>query len=115
MNVLLWMIAVLMAVALQSLVPSLWWLGGLRLELLPALVVYAALTLRRGTALWIAVVAGFGQDALSAGPFGMTALVYGGAALLMTALGDALDSEQPWGQMTGGALTAVAVSWNACG
>jgi len=58
----------LIAAALQARVPILWLFGGLRIEFLPALVAYTALTMPRGTAIAVALVAGFTQDALSAAP-----------------------------------------------
>jgi rod shape-determining protein MreD len=114
MSVLFTFIAFLIGAALQARLPTLWWLGGMRIELLPALVVYTSLTLPRGSALFLALAAGATQDALSAGPFGLSMLAYGISATLMTAMRGALDRDLPWVQMGGGALTSAAVSIAAC-
>lgn len=100
----------MLAAALQARLPTLWWLGGVRLELLPALVVYASLTVRRGHAIILALVAGMMQDALSAAPFGLSALAYGISALWITGMGEILDRDLPWVQLGAGALTSAAVA-----
>jgi rod shape-determining protein MreD len=111
MNFLVSIVSLLIAVALQVRLPT----GlGLHLEFLPALVVYDALTSGRGTALLLALAAGLMQDALSAGPFGVTALVYGIAALILSAMREAFDRDLPWVQMGAGALVSAAVSVTAC-
>ena len=110
MNILIAIAGILLAAALQARMPTLWWLGGLRMELLPALVVYVALTMHRRRALALALVAGLMQDALSAAPFGISALAYGVAAVLMTNLREALDRDLPWIQLGAGALTSLAAS-----
>ena len=110
MNILIAIAGIMLAAALQARMPTLWWLGGIRLELLPALVVYCSLTLRRGHAILLALVAGLMQDALSAAPFGVSALAYGLSAFLITGMGDVLDRDLPWVQMGAGALTSVAVA-----
>jgi rod shape-determining protein MreD len=107
MNALLIAIILLLLTSLQVRLPAIF---GFRLELLPALVAYAALTFRRWNALLLAVAAGFTQDALSAAPFGSSALAYGIAALLLTGLRDVLDRDLPWVQMGSGALAAAATS-----
>jgi rod shape-determining protein MreD len=110
MNTLIAIAGILIAVALQAHMPTLWWLGGARVELLPALVVYAALTMHRRRALVLALIAGLTQDALSAAPFGITALAYGIAAIVTTSLREALDRDLPWVQWSAGALTSVTAS-----
>jgi rod shape-determining protein MreD len=105
MNFLLLTITLLLLATLQVRLPA---ILGLRLELLPALVAYGALTFRRGNGLLLALMAGFTQDALSAAPFGITALAYGIAALLLTALGEALNRELPPFQLVAGALVTLA-------
>jgi rod shape-determining protein MreD len=110
MNTLIAIAGVLLAAALQARMPTLWWLGGLRMELLPALVVYAALTAHRRRALAFALVAGLIQDALSAAPFGVSALAYGIAAVLITSLRGALDRDLPWLQLGAGVFTSIAAS-----
>lgn len=110
MNTLIAIAGILIAVALQAHMPTLWWLGGARVELLPALVVYAALTMDRRRALVLALVAGLAQDALSAAPFGISALAYGIAAVVMTSLREALDRDLPWVQWSAGTLTSVTAS-----
>lgn len=105
MNFLLITATLLLLAALQVRLPALF---GIRLEFLPALVAYAALTFRRGNAVLVAVIAGFAQDALSAAPFGITALAYGIAAILLTAMGEALDRDIPPLQFAAGALVSAA-------
>ena len=68
MNTLIAIAGILIAVALQAHLPTLRWLGGGHVELLPALVVYAASTMHRRRALALALVAGLTQDALSVAP-----------------------------------------------
>jgi len=110
MNTLIAIAGILIAAALQARMPSLWWLGGVRVEFLPALVAYVSLTMHRGRALALALVAGMAQDALSAAPFGITALAYGIAAVWMTSLRDVLDRDLPWVQLGSGALTSVGAA-----
>jgi rod shape-determining protein MreD len=110
MNALIAIAGILLAAALQARLPTLWGLGGVRLELLPALVVYCSLTLRRGHALVLALVAGMTQDALSAAPFGVSVLAYGVSALWITGMREILDRDLPWVQLGAGALTSVAVA-----
>ena len=110
MNTLIAIAGILIAAALQARMPTLWWLGGVRLEFLPALVAYASLTMPRRRAVALALMAGMMQDALSAAPFGVSALAYGISALLMTGLSDALDRDMPWVQMGAAALTSAAAA-----
>ena len=101
---------ILIAAALQARAPTLWWLGGVRPEFLPAIVVYLSLTIRRGRAIALALFAGAVQDALSAAPFGVSMLAYGLSALLITGMGDVLDRDLSWVQISAGALTSGAVA-----
>ena len=110
MNTLIAMAGILIAVALQARIPTLTWLGGVRVELLPALVVYAALTTHRRRALALALVAGLTQDALSAAPFGIAALAYGISTIVVTSLREALDRDLPWVQWSAGAATSIIAS-----
>lgn len=114
MNVILMIVAAIILAAIQTRLPTLSWLGGLRLELMPAVVVYASLSLRRGPAIWCAIIAGCVQDSLSAAPFGITALAYGAAAVIITMMGDVLDREEPRVVIGAGALTAALASFAAC-
>jgi rod shape-determining protein MreD len=107
-------LSVLVAAGAQARLPALSWLGGLRLELLPALVAYGALTLRRSRVAAVALVAGAMQDALSAAPFGISALAYAFAAGILIGTRDALDRDLPWVQMAAGALASGACSVAAC-
>ena len=111
MNTILFIAGILLAAALQARLPTLWWLGGVRLELLPALVVYciadvAAWRARLCSRSWRVMM----QDALSAAPFGVSALAYGLSAFLITGMGDVLDRDLPWVQLGAGALTSAAVA-----
>jgi rod shape-determining protein MreD len=110
MSTLIAIAGILITAALQVRMPTFWVFGGMRIEFLPALVAYAALTMHRGRAIAIAIVAGLTQDAFSAGPFGLSALAYGISAILMTTLREALDRDLPWMQMSAGVLTSMAVA-----
>jgi rod shape-determining protein MreD len=115
MNFLLMTTAMLLLAGLQACLPSWWWLGGVRLELLPALVAYGALTFRhRRWILTLAIVAGLLQDALSAAPFGNSVVAYFVVAFLLMGLRRFFDRETLWMQMSAGAFASVAVSVAAC-
>ena len=113
MTTLLAIVGMMFAAALQARLPSIWWLGQIRLEFLPALVAYATLTVSRPRAILFALTAGLTQDALSAAPFGLSALAYGSVALLITGMRDALDRDLPWVQLGTGALASTAVALTA--
>ncbi len=110
MNTLIAIAGILLAAALQARIPTFSWLGGVRVEFLPALVVYATLTMDRRRALVLVLVAGLTQDALSAAPFGISALAYGIAAIVITSLREALDRDLPWVQWSAGGLTSIIAS-----
>ena len=111
MNFLLLTTMLFLSAALQARLPTLWWLGGLRLEFLPSLVAYGALTFHhRRWALTLAIVAGLFQDALSAGLFGGSALAYAGATLVLTALARNFDRDTFWMQLLAGALASIGAS-----
>ena len=110
MNTLIAIAGILIAVALQARMPTLSWLGGVRMEFLPALVAYVALTMHRRRALVLALVAGLAQDALSAAPFGISALAYGISTIVATSLRGALDRDLPWVQWSAGASTSITAS-----
>ena len=111
MNFLLLTASLFVFAALQARLPTLWWLGGLRLELLPALVAFGALTFRhRRWALSLAIAAGLFHDALSAGPFGATAVAYAGATLALTPLAHNFDRDTFWMQLLAGGLASVSGS-----
>ncbi len=115
MNFLINITALGLLTGLQARTPTFWWLGGVRLELLPALVAYGALTFRhRRWAVALAVGAGFLQDALSAAPFGNAAAGYAIAALALATVARWFDREALWMQMAAGAVASVAVSLAAC-
>jgi rod shape-determining protein MreD len=102
------LIALVLATALQAALPTWWWAGGLRLELLPAVVAYGALTMRSPRwAVTCAFLAGFAQDALSAAPFGLTALGYGLGALVLAKWQDELERDLPWIQFAAGGFVLV--------
>ena len=110
MSTLIGLAGMLIAVAFQTRMPTLWWLGGVRLEFLPALVAYAAFTMHSGRALALAIAAGLLQDALSAGHFGISALAYGVAAMMIVDLREAFDRDLPWVQLAAGAMTSALVA-----
>jgi rod shape-determining protein MreD len=107
MTTLLAITGILLAAAMQARLPSVSWFGGVRFEFLPALVAYAALTIPRRRAILFALVAGLAQDALSAAPFGISALAYGIVAFLVAGMRDALDRDLPWVQLGVGALAST--------
>ena len=107
MNFLLAIATILLAGAVQAQLPT---ILGLRLELLPAIVVYSALTFRHSRAIALAIIAGFVQDSLSGAPFGLTAIAYGGVAGLITSLRDVLDRDLPWVHMGAGAVASATAS-----
>jgi rod shape-determining protein MreD len=107
MNFLLITITLLLLTALHVRLPAMF---GLRLEFLPALVAYGALTFRSGNAVLLALSAGFLQDALSAGPFGITALAYSSAALILIGIRELLDRDMPPLQFFAGALVSAAAA-----
>jgi hypothetical protein len=107
MNTLVVVTLVFILAVLQVRLPAVF---GLHVEFLPALVAYGALSFCRRNALLLALAAGFTQDTLSAAPFGITALAYGIAALLVTGLGDILDREMPALQFAAGASVSAAAA-----
>lgn len=114
MNFLLYATALFVLAALQARFPTQWWLGGVRLEFLPALVAYGALTCRqRGWALALAIAAGACQDALSMAPFGNAIAGYVIAAFVLHTLARNLDRDALWFEALAGALASVAVSITA--
>jgi rod shape-determining protein MreD len=114
MNALLIILALPVLLTLQSRLPTAWWLGGLRIEFVPALVVYAVLTLPHGGAIGFAFAAGFLQDSLSAGPVGLHAAVYATVTAILTGMYDILDRELPVVQIGAGAVMAAASSLAGC-
>ena len=99
-------IILLLLSALQVRLPALPGLG-VHLEFIPALVAYSALTLSRPGIFAFALAAGLTQDALSAGPFGVSALVYVILALLLHRFRGALDRDLPVLQIGAGLLVAL--------
>jgi cell shape-determining protein MreD len=114
MNFALITLALFVLAAVQARFPTLWWLGGLRLEFLPALVAFGALTYRPWAAVSLAVVAGALQDAASAAPFGTGILAYASVTVFLTGLHDTFDREMPPLQVIAGALASGTMSVVAC-
>lgn len=75
------LLAAFACVALQSSLANLWTWSGARVELMPALVAYAAVSTRWPLALWLAVAGGVFQDALSANRLGVSAVALSSVAL----------------------------------
>jgi len=107
------LISLFLLTALQARLPALP-LVGVHLEFLPSLVAYGALTFGRAGMITLALAAGFMQDALSAGPFGVTAIVYTATALFVHGSRDAFDRELAPLQIGAGVLITVASSIAAC-
>ncbi len=105
MNALLVIVLMLVLAGVQAKLPA---LAGLRLEFLPAIVAYSALTFQRGRAVLLAFAAGCLQDALSAGPFGVTGFAYAIAALVIAGLGTALDRNLPFIPLLAGSVASMA-------
>jgi rod shape-determining protein MreD len=114
MTLLIQLSVVFLLAALQARMPALSWLGGLRIEFLPALVAWFSFTVSRRRAITLAIIAGFAQDALSAAPFGLTAVAYVIAAIVMTGLRDVLARELPPVQLVAGAFTSALAGFAAC-
>jgi rod shape-determining protein MreD len=113
MTFLLLLIILLLLAALQVRLPALPVIG-LHLEFLPALVAYGALTFRAAGILTLALAAGFIHDALSAGPFGVTALVYAGTAWVLHHFREVFDRDLPVLQIGAGILFPLTGSIAAC-
>lgn len=110
MNFAIAIVALFIGTALQARLPAF----GIHLEFLPALVAYGALTFGRAGMLALALAAGFTQDALSAGPFGVTAISYTATALFVHGYREAFDRELAPLQIGAGVLITVASSLAAC-
>lgn len=111
MNAPLLILALFLGTATQAALPTWWWCGGLRLELLPALVAFGGLTLPSPrVAVAFAVAVGLAQDAFSAATLGLTALAYGTVAGLLAAWQEHLERDLPWVQLGSGALASAAAS-----
>ena len=94
--------------ALQAALPVFAWLGGIRPEVLPALVAYFALSLKRPAAVVaLAALAGLMHDSLSAAPFGVTVATFGAAAQVLWWLRDWLERGLPWVQLVAGAFVSL--------
>jgi rod shape-determining protein MreD len=113
MNILLLSGILLLLAALQVRLPAIPALG-VHLEFLPALVAYGALTLSRPGMLTLALIAGFTNDALSAGPFGLTGIAFAISGMIIYALREALDRELPALQIAAGVLVTVITAVAAC-
>ena len=105
MKLLLVIVLMLVLAGVQARLPA---LAGVRLEFLPAVVAYSALTFKQGRAILCAFAAGCLQDALSAGPFGVTALAYALAAWVIAGLGSVLDRNLPFVPLVAGSIASTA-------
>lgn len=79
-------------------------------DLVPALVVYAALHTSLATTAATAVLGGLGCDALSSGPFGLSVVPLVLLGVLLHRRRDLLLRDSPWAQALMGAAGALAVS-----
>jgi len=105
MNTLFVLVLIPVLAGVQARLPA---FAGIRLELLPALVAYLALTFKHGRAIFCAFAAGCLQDALSAGPFGVTAFAYAIAAWVIASLGSVLDRNLPFVPLLAGIVASMA-------
>lgn len=108
MNLLVLSMATLLVAAIQARLPGFWWLGGVRLELIPAVAAYMALQMPWRRATGMAIWAGLAQDALSGAPFGVSALAYSAVAMGMNLLRDVIDPELPVVHVAAAAAMSVA-------
>lgn len=76
MTALVVLFALVTASGLQALIPGWSEMGYAKLPLLLAVTIYYALTRRFGTAMLVALLAGFLQDAQSLAPLGVTAIPF---------------------------------------
>lgn len=86
---------------------------GAQPDLMPALVVYAALSSGLGVTVATAVVAGMAADTVSSGPFGLSVLPLAAVGVILHLRRDLLLRESVWAQaLLGGAgsLAATALS-----
>lgn len=91
---------------LQAWFTGLHGLVKVQLDLLPALVVYAALNAGFPTTVAVAVLGGLGMDSLSAGPFGLSVIPLTSLGALLHWRRDVLLRDSAWAQAAlGGAAT----------
>ncbi len=92
------------------------WFTGVRavthvqVDLMPALVVYAALHTGFPVTLGIAVLGGLGVDALSSGPFGLSVAPLAVLGAVLQWRRDVLLRDSPWAQAALGSVATVAVA-----
>ncbi len=96
--------------ALQAVMPTAPWLGGMRAPLLLAIALHYSLTRDRGFALFAAILAGLLQDALGRTPLGVSSFVFGGAMLMVGRFRADLFRSASVTQATLGALTGAGVT-----
>ena len=94
---------------LQAWFTGLHGLVKVQLDLLPALVVYAALNAGFPTTVAVAVLGGLGMDSLSAGPFGLSVIPLTSLGALLHWRRDVLLRDSAWAQAALGGASAVAV------
>ena len=114
MTLLVIILITLLTAGVQARLPTMWWAGGLRLELLPGLVACWALWLNRGPAVFLAIVCALAQDSLSGAPFGISVLPYTVVTLLFIRMRGTLDRDLLWVPLSAGALASAAASLAAC-
>lgn len=78
--------SMLLLLTLQCTFLSVWRPWGVRLELLPALLLYAAFTVNLPTALFLSVAGALMYDTFSAGPFGASIIPYALGTAIFCAL-----------------------------
>ena len=111
------LVLVLATVALlvcQCTVAHIWRPWGLRLEFLPALLLYAAFTLGMPTAILLSVAAALMYDTFSAGPFGGSLIPFIAVTAMFCALRPVFFRNRISTQFVSGfvfALLALPVQW----
>jgi rod shape-determining protein MreD len=87
---------------------------GVQPDLMPGLVVYAALAARLPTTVAVAVVGGLGVDSLSSGPFGLGAVPLLVLGVLLHARRDLVLRDSAWAQaLLGGAAAPLVLVMSA--
>ena len=110
MTVLVMFFVIIASAVVQIATPGFAALAGANMPLLLGVVLYYALTRRRGAVLLAAMLAGFVQDSLSPVPFGYSALCFLVAGLLANRFRDEVFSESFFTSAVFGAAAAAGVT-----
>ncbi len=106
----LFLLASFVVVVAQCTLANLVTWGGARLELMPALVAYAAMSTRWPLALWLALVGGVFLDALSANRLGISSVALVVIAFIGSRAQRLVLRNHVWAQMLVGLLSSLIAS-----